>query len=248
MLKKLLDEELVTISPCSAAFVKSSVREGVLPRMLKEILDTRLMVKQSMKIHKNDTALQRVLHSRQLGLKLIANVTYGYTAANFSGRMPCSEVGDSVVSKGRETLERAIRMVEANEEWACKVVYGDTDSLFVQVPGRSREEAFRIGEEIVAKVTDENPEPIKLKLEKVYQPCILQTKKRYKYTTLQNSQTIILKYFKDMLVSCTKQLLAKPLSTKQKVLKRFDVMVVQQPQKFLKRAYEFFLKRKTSAK
>lgn len=179
MLKKLLDDDLVTISPCGAVFVKSSIREGVLPRMLKEILDTRLMVKQSMKIHKTDTALQRVLHSRQLGLKLIANVTYGYTAANFSGRMPCSEVGDSVVSKARETLERAIKMVEANTEWACKVVYGDTDSLFVQVPGRSREEAFRIGEEIVARVTDENPEPIKLKLEKVYQPCILQTKKRF---------------------------------------------------------------------
>lgn len=147
--------------------------------MLKEILETRLMVKQSMKIHKEDKTLQRVLHSRQLGLKLIANVTYGYTAANFSGRMPCIEVGDSVVSKGRETLERAIKMVESNEKWRVKVVYGDTDSLFVLVPGRNREEAFRIGNEIVAAVSNENPEPIKLKLEKVYQPCILQTKKRY---------------------------------------------------------------------
>jgi DNA polymerase family B len=55
--------------------VKSSVREGVLPRMLEEILETRLMVKQSMKLYKENNALQRVLHSRQLGLKLIANVT-----------------------------------------------------------------------------------------------------------------------------------------------------------------------------
>jgi len=39
----------------------------------------------------NDS-LQKILHSRQLGLKLIANVTYGYTSANFSGRMPCIEV------------------------------------------------------------------------------------------------------------------------------------------------------------
>ena len=35
--------------------------------------------------------------------KLIANVTYGYTSANFSGRMPCVEVADSIVHKGRET-------------------------------------------------------------------------------------------------------------------------------------------------
>ena len=57
--------------------------------------------------------LQKILHSRQLGLKLIANVTYGYTSANFSGRMPCIDVGDSVVSKGRETLERAIKTIES---------------------------------------------------------------------------------------------------------------------------------------
>lgn len=137
LLEKLYKRNLLTISPCGAVFVKSQVREGVLPRMLREILDARLMVKQSMKLHKSDSLLQRVLHSRQLGLKLMANVTYGYTAANFSGRMPCVEVGDSVVSKGRETLERAIRMVEANEKWGCKVVYGDTDSLFVLVPGEN---------------------------------------------------------------------------------------------------------------
>ncbi|PNF33687.1 hypothetical protein B7P43_G12050 [Cryptotermes secundus] len=147
--------------------------------MLQEILDTRLMVKQSMKRHKSNKALQRVLHSRQLGLKLIANVTYGYTAANFSGRMPCSEIGDSVVSKARETLERAIHLVEATPRWGAHVVYGDTDSLFVLVPGKSREQAFKIGAEIAEAVTLDNPKPVKLKLEKVYQPCILQTKKRY---------------------------------------------------------------------
>lgn len=55
------------------------------------------------------------------GLKLIANVTYGYTAANFSGRMPCVEVGDSVVAKGRETLERAIKLVRESNQWNAKV-------------------------------------------------------------------------------------------------------------------------------
>lgn len=50
------------------------------------------MVKQSMKIYKHDKAISRMLEARQLGLKLIANVTFGYTAANFSGRMPCVEV------------------------------------------------------------------------------------------------------------------------------------------------------------
>lgn len=41
--------------------------------------------------------LQRILNARQFGLKLIANVTYGYTAAGFSGRMPMAELADSIV-------------------------------------------------------------------------------------------------------------------------------------------------------
>lgn len=63
--------------------------------MLEEILNTRIMVKQSMKTHKQDKALMKLLDARQLGLKLIANVTFGYTAANYSGRMPSVEVSSS---------------------------------------------------------------------------------------------------------------------------------------------------------
>ncbi|XP_066587967.1 DNA polymerase zeta catalytic subunit isoform X2 [Prorops nasuta] len=170
----------VNVSPCGVAFVDETVRKGILPRMLAEILNTRLMVKESMKLYSSDNrALQRVLDSQQLGLKLIANVTYGYTAANFSGRMPCMELADSVVSKGRETLERAMKTVESTPQWGAQVVYGDTDSLFVLVPGKTREEAFKIGHEIADAVTASNPPPVKLKFEKILHPSILQTKKRY---------------------------------------------------------------------
>ncbi|KAJ8385944.1 hypothetical protein AAFF_G00179060 [Aldrovandia affinis] len=169
----------ITVSPNGIAFVKSSVRQGVLPSMLEEILKTRIMVKQSMKAYKHDRALTRLLHARQLGLKLIANVTFGYTAANFSGRMPSVEVGDSIVHKARETLERAIKLVNDTKKWGAHVVYGDTDSMFVLLKGATKEQAFKIGNEIAEAVTATNPKPVKLKFEKVYLPCVLQTKKRY---------------------------------------------------------------------
>jgi DNA polymerase elongation subunit (family B) len=51
-------------------------------------------------------ALNRILDARQLGLKYIANVTYGYTSATYSGRMPAVEIADSIVQSGRETLEK----------------------------------------------------------------------------------------------------------------------------------------------
>lgn len=52
--------------------------------------------------------LLRMLDAKQLTLKLLANVTYGYTSASFSGRMPSVEIADSIVATGRETLERVI--------------------------------------------------------------------------------------------------------------------------------------------
>ncbi|XP_069743731.1 DNA polymerase zeta catalytic subunit isoform X2 [Narcine bancroftii] len=169
----------ITISPNGVAFVKPSVRKGVLPNMLDEILRTRIMVKQTMKDNKKDKALTKLLHARQLGLKLIANFTYGYTAASFSGRMPCVEIGDSIVLKARETLERAIKLVNETKKWGARVVYGDTDSMFILLKGATKEQAFRIGEEIADAVTATNPKPVKLKFEKVYLPCVLQSKKRY---------------------------------------------------------------------
>ena len=56
-------------------------------------------MKQAMKKYKGDATLSKVLDYRQMGLKLIANVTFGYTAANYSGRMPLVELGDSIVGK-----------------------------------------------------------------------------------------------------------------------------------------------------
>jgi DNA polymerase zeta len=147
------------VLPTGTAFVRKEVREGVLPRMLREILETRFMVKRAMKrclkdnnnndVNDNDDGtdkpknagnktakkalsasqkrtLHNVLHSRQLALKMIANVTYGYTAASFSGRMPCSELADAIVKAGRSTLEHAIEMVQGETtRWRdARVVYG----------------------------------------------------------------------------------------------------------------------------
>ena len=169
----------INISPNGMMYTKPEIRKSLLAKMLGEILETRVMVKSGMKIDKDDKALQRLLNNRQLALKLIANVTYGYTSASFSGRMPCSEIADSIVQTGRETLEKAIALIHSVKRWGAEIVYGDTDSLFVYLKGRTKEQAFDIGEEIAKTVTNMNPRPIKLKFEKVYFPCVLLAKKRY---------------------------------------------------------------------
>ena len=50
---KAMEHDL-TVIPNGYVFVKKHVREGVLPRMLNELLTTRLMVKDSMKLYRDD--------------------------------------------------------------------------------------------------------------------------------------------------------------------------------------------------
>ncbi|KAJ4259633.1 DNA polymerase zeta [Fusarium torreyae] len=172
-------EDYINIAPNGMMYAKTEIRKSLLAKMLTEILETRVMVKSGMKQDKDDKVLQQLLNNRQLALKLLANVTYGYTSASFSGRMPCSEIADSIVQTGRETLERAIAYIHSVEKWGAEVVYGDTDSLFIHLKGRTKDEAFDIGNEISKAITEMNPRPIKLKFEKVYHPCVLLAKKRY---------------------------------------------------------------------
>ncbi|KAJ6604659.1 hypothetical protein DFH09DRAFT_1242601 [Mycena vulgaris] len=165
----------INVTPTGMMFVKPEVRKGLLGRMLAELLETRVMVKQAMKGVKDDKALRRILDARQLSLKYIANVTYGYTSASYSGRMPAVEIADSIVQSGRETLEKAIETINSTEKWGAQVRY----ITFRLLVGKTKDQAFRIGHDIADTITASNPSPIKLKFEKVYLPCVLLAKKRY---------------------------------------------------------------------
>lgn len=168
----------INISPNGMMFVSAKFRKSILSRMLQEILNMRINVKSVASAFREDKELGKLLNSKQLALKLIANVTYGYTAATFSGRMPNSDIADAIVSTGRELMKRSIEIIEASP-YNAKVTYGDTDSLFVYFPGRSREYAFKYGKLLANQITEALPDPVKLKFEKVYHPCVLLAKKRY---------------------------------------------------------------------
>ena len=159
-------------------FVSEKTRRGVLPQMLEEILNTRIMVKQELKAaRKNgEKVLSRILDARQYALKMISNVTYGYTSASFSGRMPCSDIADAIVQTGRDQLEKAMHIVEdRNEqkpEFNCvvdEIIYGDTDSLFIKLKKHtSIKTAFEIGRRISKKVTMNNYNPVQFNLESLF--------------------------------------------------------------------------------
>ena len=188
--KSVKSEDRAYITPTASIFVSENVIKGVLPQVLNELLATRAMLKKAAKVYRKNVknlspSVLRQLEARQLALKYVANVTYGYTSATFSGRSAMPLLADTIVECGRRTLTNAINLAnswghEKRGKWSgAHVIYGDTDSLFIKLPNRSVKEAFVFGTEFCEAVTASNPPPIQLKLEKVYAATLLQTKKKY---------------------------------------------------------------------
>ena len=189
-------KDRVYVAPTGTIYLAESVLKGVLPQVLDEMLTTRAMLKRAAKEYKKHVknlspAILRQLEARQLALKYVANVTYGYTSATFSGRCAMPLLADTIVECGRRTLQKAMHLAnrwgQGVDPWGkedstwlgAEVIYGDTDSLFIKMPGRSYKEAFEFGEKFCMAVTSLNPPPVNLKLEKVYLGSIMQTMKRY---------------------------------------------------------------------
>jgi hypothetical protein len=77
-------------TPASNFFVNKSLRKGLLPEILENILAARKKAKSDLKEEK-DPFRQKVLDGRQLALKISANSVYGFTGAQV-GKLPCLEI------------------------------------------------------------------------------------------------------------------------------------------------------------
>lgn len=212
IIKFVKDNTIIT--PNGIIFVRSNIKKGILPIILEEIILTRILIKNS--IRRMKTALKNksnsyhacnlnnlqntidVYENKQIALKLFANVIYGYTSAGFSGRMPCTEIADSIISMGKKLLLQSIEIIrnltyiglekDIFKYVKLKFLYGDTDSIFVNASNINIVDSFKLGNYLSNLITECFPDPIKLQFEKVYSPLILLSKKRYvgfKYSSLQ---------------------------------------------------------------
>ena len=87
-----------------------------------------------------------MLDSRQHALKMIANTMYGYTDAGFSGRMPNRHLAESIVGDARSLTERAA--IACKEMFGKEVVYGDTDSVFVDLDEHVTRKVFSVSKKL----------------------------------------------------------------------------------------------------
>jgi DNA polymerase delta subunit 1 len=158
-------------TPSNNYFVKSSVRKGILPVILEDLLSARKKAKNELKNEK-DPFKRKVLDGRQLALKISANSVYGFTGAQV-GKLPCLEISQSVTSFGRMMIEETKNEVEKKfciqngYKHDAKVIYGDTDSVMVRFGVQTVKDAMELGTEAAQFVSAKFVAPIKLEFEKV---------------------------------------------------------------------------------
>lgn len=161
-------------SPVGSTFVGSSVYRGIMPRVLDRLLEARLAVKEAMR-NERDASRRSTLDAHQQAIKILLNSFYGYAGFQRS-RLYTVEVAASVTAYGRENIERTRQLIQDN---GYRVVYGDTDSVFVQAGTGECDQAKLVGQRLAALATSQLPPPMELVFEAFAKRCFFAAKKRY---------------------------------------------------------------------
>jgi len=151
-------EEKVNTQILKVYFVKKEVREGIFPKMLSSLREDRIKYKRMMKeANKNgDDASYEIYNQRQSLIKVVMNSVYGVLGSSRSP-LTCLEVPSTITHFGRESI---IKVRDYFIRDGCRAIYGDTDSIMVQIPNYKEYEIINeevsIDEIIIDNETPEN--------------------------------------------------------------------------------------------
>ncbi|ALE14722.1 ORF9 [Felid gammaherpesvirus 1] len=175
-------------------FVNKHKQVSLLATLLNAWLSKRRSLKKTLE-SVTDPNLKTILDKQQLAIKVTCNAVYGFTGVS-SGILPCLKIAETITYEGRRMLEKSKHFIEAitpidmerimHRPLNCaynasfRVIYGDTDSLFIECQGYPMSEVGAFCDQL-AKVTTDTlfVDPIKLEAEKIFQCLILLSKKRY---------------------------------------------------------------------
>ncbi len=160
------------VAPNGIKFLSDSRKPGLVPRLLRDLMEERDRVKARMKAAKGDE--REYLDGIQGALKILMNTFYGVLASSFY-RFTNLEIGSAVTGYARETIKGLIEKLKSEN---FRVIYGDTDSVFIESGAQSPEEAISIGRELSERISRE--EGVIVEFEKVMDPLFSHgAKKRY---------------------------------------------------------------------
>ncbi|MEZ5335527.1 MAG: DNA polymerase domain-containing protein [Methanolobus sp.] len=198
--------------PSGGEFVSASVSKGIMPSILESLLQRRVETKKKMKNAANE-AEYRVLDATQLALKILLNSFYGYSGYT-RARLYSLALANAVTSFGRNNILNTRSLIngtinkvilrDANAYFteelsslspddniiSLSVVYGDTDSVFVQCSSKKEitlEDAELVGSRIASTVSDSLPDPMELEFESIAKRALFIAKKRYAIWVFERS-------------------------------------------------------------
>jgi DNA polymerase I len=140
---------------------------GFYKEVLSYLIKVRDEIRLKMKKVAPESVEYRVLDARQKAVKVITNASYGY-AGWIGARWYVKPVAEAATAWGRHTILTAIKMAE---KAGLKIVYSDTDSLFIK---HEPEKIEKLSKEIKEKLG------LEIKPDKVYVRIFFtEAKKRY---------------------------------------------------------------------
>jgi len=160
------------VSPSGVRFLSKDVKEGLVPKILNNLMNQRDEIKKKMKNAEGE--MKRYYNGLQQAIKILMNSFYGVFASSFY-RFTNKEIGSSITAFARETVKSIIKDLE---EKGIKVVYGDTDSVFFLSPKPNLEESIKFGNEIADEISKK--ENLIFEFQQILEPFFSHgAKKRY---------------------------------------------------------------------
>jgi DNA polymerase elongation subunit (family B) len=153
-------------------------QKGLIPSILEELIQRRNEIRNN--LMKNKKGIEYVvLDKKQLALKISSNAFFGFLGTKDKGMLPLTPASMCITAVGRDNIRKCKKIIE--EEYKANVIYGDTDSVFFNIPGvNSIEQTFEMGKKIKDRINSIFERPLEIEFEKACKMlCLL--KKNYSF-------------------------------------------------------------------
>lgn len=160
------EEDKYWRSPTTGYYFKKQP-EGFYKKLLIDLINSRQKVKEEKNKVDPHSIYFKLLDSAEKAIKILTNACYGY-AGWLAARWYSKPVAESAADFGRESIQQAISLAK---ELNLKIIYGDTDSIFVSYePDKLIKLTEKINQEL----------KLEIKIDKIYKKVFFtEAKKKY---------------------------------------------------------------------
>ncbi|MEM0215588.1 MAG: DNA-directed DNA polymerase [Archaeoglobaceae archaeon] len=147
--------------------------DGFFKRILKMLIERRREIKKQMKEIEESTPEYKLLDIKQQTLKILTNSFYGYMGW-IGARWYCRECAEATTAWGRHFIKTSAKIAQ---DLGFRVLYGDTDSIFVSKPGLGMNELKAEVEKLISEISKKLP--VQIELDELFKTIFFVEKKRY---------------------------------------------------------------------